>query len=195
MFEASDVVRIGPLHVPPKALEGVCELVDRAAIEFARGNEFVAGSEQHLKDNHLRGVTGCGRERRGAALESGDTLFQHGLGWISDAGINVAEGLQSKQRRRMVGVVEYERGSLIDRCRSCAGRRIRLCAGMDGQSGETGRTIAHILSCSNVCSKANREHADVGCARRQAKVARCRLPQRLAGFYWIGGKWVSLEVS
>src|SRR5579871_4059093 len=110
MLEASDVVRIGPLHVPSKTLEGVRELVDRAAIELARRNEFVAGSEQHLKDNHLRGVTGCGRERRGAALESGDTLFQHGLGRISNAGINVAEGLQSKQRCGVVGVVEDKRG-------------------------------------------------------------------------------------
>ena len=42
-FERGDVVGIGPHHVPAEILEGVIELVDRAAIELFRRHEFIAG--------------------------------------------------------------------------------------------------------------------------------------------------------
>ena len=41
-FEGADIVGVGPHHVPAEVLEGVIELVDRAAIELLRGDEFVA---------------------------------------------------------------------------------------------------------------------------------------------------------
>ena len=55
-LEAADVIRVGPHHVPAETLEGVGELVDRAAIELARRDEFVAGLQQHLEYHHLRGM-------------------------------------------------------------------------------------------------------------------------------------------
>ena len=107
-LEAADIVGVGPHHVPAETLEGVGELVDRAAVEFARGDEFVAGLQQLLKHHHLRGVAGGDRERRGAAFERGDALFQHRVGRVGDAGIDVAERLQPEQRGGVVGVVEHE---------------------------------------------------------------------------------------
>ena len=69
---------------------------------------FVAGHHQLLQHDHLRGVAGSDRERRGAAFERGDALFQHRVGRVADAGIDVAECLQAEQRGGVVGVVEHE---------------------------------------------------------------------------------------
>ena len=140
---AGDVVGVGPHHVPAEALEGVGELVDRAAIEFARGDEFVAGLQQLLEHHHLRGMAGSDGERRGAAFQRRDALFQHGGGRVGDAGIDVAERLQAEQRRGVVGVVEHERRGLIDRRRARAGGRVGLRAGMDGEGGKAWNAIGH----------------------------------------------------
>ena len=132
-LEAADVVGVGPQHVPAKALEGVGELVDRAAIELSRGDEFVAGHQQLLQHHHLRGVARGDGKRRGAALERGDALFQHRVGGIADAGIDVAERLQPEQRGGMVGVVEHKGRGLIDRRRPRAGGGIGLRTRMHGK--------------------------------------------------------------
>ncbi len=76
-LETADIIGIGPHHVPAKTLEGVGELVDRTAIEFSRGDEFVAGHQQLLQHDDLRGVAGGHRQRRRAAFERRDALFQH----------------------------------------------------------------------------------------------------------------------
>src|SRR5215218_7522723 len=41
-LERADVVGIGPHHVPAETLEGMIELVDRAAIQLARRDEFIS---------------------------------------------------------------------------------------------------------------------------------------------------------
>ncbi len=87
-------------------------------------------------------MTGGNGKRRRAAFERGDALFQHGLRRVHDAGVDVAEGLQPEQRGGMVGIVEDEAGRLVDRRRTRAGRRIRLCAGMNGKRVET-RIVLH----------------------------------------------------
>ena len=144
-LEAADVVGIGPHHVPAETLEGMGELVDRSAIQFARRDEFVAGHQQLLQHHHLRGVAGGHRERRGAAFERRDALFQHRVGRISDPGIDVAESLQPEQRGGVIGVVEHERGGLIDRRRPGAGGGIGLRARMHGEGRKSGKTIGHVF--------------------------------------------------
>ena len=144
--KAFDVVAVGPDHLPAETLEGVVELVDRAAIELSRGDEFVAGLQQRLEHDHLRRMARGDRERRRAAFERRDALLQHRVGRVADAGVDVAERLQAEQRGGMVGVVEDERGGLIDRRRPRAGGRIGLRAGVNGQGGESGSTLGHALS-------------------------------------------------
>ena len=107
-FEAADIIGVGPRDVPAKTLEGVGELVDRAAIEFSRGDDLVAGPQQLLQHDDLCGVSRCHRERGGAAFKGGDALFKHRLGRISDPGVDVSERLQSEQRCGMIGIVEDE---------------------------------------------------------------------------------------
>ena len=77
------------------------------------------------------------------AFERGDSLLEHRVGGIADAGIDVAEGLQPEQRRRMIDVLEHERGGLVNRRRACAGGRVGLGAGMDCERGEAGDAVGH----------------------------------------------------
>ena len=142
-LEARDVVGIGPHHVPAEILERVVELVDRAAIELLRGDEFLARPHQAVHDDHLRGVAGGNRKPGGAAFEGCDALFQHRIGRVADARIDVAKSLQAEQGRRVVDAFEHERGGLVDRGRARAGGGIGLRAGVDGQRRKPGSALGH----------------------------------------------------
>src|SRR5258705_5424301 len=56
-LETADIVGVGPCDVPAETLEGMGELVDRATVEFARRDELVAGHQQLLEYNNLRGLS------------------------------------------------------------------------------------------------------------------------------------------
>ena len=142
-LEARDVVGIGPLHAPAEILERMVELVDRAAVELARGDKLVARLHQRMERHHLSGMSGGDRQSRGAAFERGDALLQHGIGGIADAGIDVAEGLQPEQRGGVIDILEYERSGLIDRRGAGAGRRLGLRAGMDRQRRKARGAVCH----------------------------------------------------
>jgi hypothetical protein len=135
--------------VPPGlarlSIEGMAELVDRAAIEFARGDEIVAGTHDGVEHDHLRGMAGRYRKCGRAALERGDPLFQHSLGRIHDARVDVAEGLQTEQRRCMVDIVEDEGRRLVDRRRARAGGGIGLCACMNRKRVEPWNSLGHVF--------------------------------------------------
>ena len=132
---------VGPPHLPAAFLEGMGELVDRAAIKLARGDELVARLEQGMEHQRLRRVArGDGKPRR-AAFERRHPLLQHRLGRVADAGIDVAEGLEIEQRRGVLDVVEHEGRGLIDRRGARAGGGIGLGAGMDGKRVEAGLSL------------------------------------------------------
>ena len=137
------IVGIRPDDVPAEILERVIELVDRAAVELLRRDEFVAGLHQAMEHQNLRRVAGRHGKSRRAAFERGDALLEHGLGRIADARIDVAEGLQAEQRSGVIDAFEHIRGGLIDRRRARAGGRIGLRAGMDGKRGEARNAFGH----------------------------------------------------
>src|SRR5262249_42455081 len=60
-----------------------------------------------------------------------DAFFEHRRRRIADPGVDVAESLQTEQRRCMIDALKYVRGGLIDRRGSGACRGIGLRAGMD----------------------------------------------------------------
>src|SRR5208337_1081920 len=132
-----------PDHVPAEILEGMVELIDGAAIELFRCDEFVARPHQTVHDDHLSGVTGCNRKPGGAAFERRDTLLQHGIGGIADARIDVAEGLQPEQGRGVIDVFEHEGRRLIDWRRPRAGRGIGLWPGMNRECCKAWGSIGH----------------------------------------------------
>ena len=109
------------------------ELVDRSAVEFARGDDLVAGHHQLLQHHDLGCVAGRDRKRCGAAFKSRDALFEHRVCRVADAGIDVAECLQAEQRGGVIGIVEHERRGLIDRRRACPGGGVGLRACMHGK--------------------------------------------------------------
>ncbi len=152
-LERGDVVRIGPDHVPAEILECVIELVDRAAVELFRRDEFVAGLQQAMENQKLRRVARCHRQARRAAFERGDALFEHRIGRIADARIDVAEGLQAEQRGGVIDAFEHIRRGLIDRRRARAGRRIGLRAGMNGKRGEARDAFGHSVPLRSVQGK------------------------------------------
>ena len=87
-----------------------------------------------MHHEHLRRVAGSNGKARGAAFERGDAFLEHRIGRVADAGVDVAERLQSEQRGRVIDILEHERRRLVDRRRACSGGGIGLRAGMDGES-------------------------------------------------------------
>ena len=145
-LEGLEIVGIGPFRRPAEVLVAVVELVDRAAIELGRGDEFVAGRQQGVEGEEFRRMAGGDAERSRAALERCDALFQHRRRRVGDARVDVAERLQAEQRGGMVDVVEDEGGRLVDRRCARAGRGIGLGAGMDGEGGKAGDgLVGHIF--------------------------------------------------
>ena len=116
--------------VPVELLEGVVELVDRAAVELPSRDELVAGLHQGVEHDRLRGVSRGHGECRRAAFERRDALLQHRLRGAADARVDVAERLQAEQRGGMVDVVEDIGRGLVDgrdaRARGRIGRRPRV---------------------------------------------------------------------
>jgi hypothetical protein len=55
-LEALRLLGVGPHHMPAEGLERVVELVDRAAVELARGDELVAGPHQRVEGDELGGM-------------------------------------------------------------------------------------------------------------------------------------------
>ena len=139
LLERRRIGGVRPLHVPIELLERVIELIDRAAVELAAGNELIARLEQRVEDEELRRVPRGDGKRRGAAFQRRDAPFQHGLRRVVDARVDVAEHFQPEQRGGVVGVVEDEGGGLIDRRRPRAGCGIRGGARMDGQGSKLRR--------------------------------------------------------
>src|SRR5438309_103699 len=78
-----------------------------AAVECGRRNDVVARLGEREDRRHL-GRLPRGRGERGAsALERRDALLEHCGGRIGNARVDVAEGLQVEQARRVIGRVEY----------------------------------------------------------------------------------------
>ena len=121
----------------------MAELVDRAAIEPARSDEIVARPHDGVEHQHLRRMAGRHRQRGRAAFKRGDPLLQHRLSGVHDAGVDVSEGLQAEQRRRVIRIVENIGRGLVDRRSPGAGGRVRLGPGMNGERVEPRCALGH----------------------------------------------------
>src|SRR6185437_2077793 len=70
-----------------------------------------------------------------SAFQRRDSLFQDVGGGIHDAGVDIAELLQPKQRSRVVGILKHERSRLIDGHGAGSRRGIDILASVNGESG------------------------------------------------------------
>src|ERR1700749_1128502 len=71
------VSRIDEMAGPADFPEGKAELREGAAVEVARGEEFITRFEHGGEDKKLSGMAGGGSHRSAAALEAGDSFLQH----------------------------------------------------------------------------------------------------------------------
>ena len=72
-----------------------------------------------------------------AAFEGGDALLENVGGGVHDAGVDVAELLESEEAGGVIGIVKDVGGGLVNRHGSRLGGGIDLLAGMNGQGCET----------------------------------------------------------
>ena len=89
------------------------------------------GEGQNRK--RLRSLAGGSGECGNSAFQRSHTLFQDVGGGIHDAGIDIAELLQTEQRRGVVGIVEDIGSRLIDGHGARSGRGIDNLAGVNGE--------------------------------------------------------------
>ena len=135
-LEAVRIARVGPVHMPVEFGEALAELVDRAAIELARGDDLVARLISVCSARSCAAWPDAHGKAGAAAFQRRDALLQHRIGRVHDARIDVAEDLEVEQRRGMIGVLEHEGRRLVDRRGARAGRGIGLRAGMHAQRVE-----------------------------------------------------------
>ena len=136
-FEAFRLGAVGPLYTPAVFLEGVVELVDRAAVELTRRHDLVAGRKQRVERQMLRRMSRAHRERRNPAFQRGNALLQHVVGGVHDARIDIAEFLETEQVGGVIGIVEHVGRRLIDRRRTGVRGGIGLGARVDAACCKT----------------------------------------------------------
>jgi hypothetical protein len=100
------IVAIDELDVDSQPRQGDLELVVGAAVEVAGGDDVVAGLGNRGQRQKLRRLPGTRGDRRHAAFEGREALFEDVGGRIHDAGVDIAELLQREQAGAMLGIVE-----------------------------------------------------------------------------------------
>ena len=163
LLEARRIGRIRKDHVPAELLEGVVELVDRAAVELASGDEIVARLHQRMERQELCRMARRHNQCRSAAFECCDARLEHALRRVADARVDVAEGFEAEQRRGVIGIIEDVGRGLVDRRDAGAGRGIGGGAGVDGERGKAGGRVL-------------RGHADLP-SRAEMRLLHKRVPQ------------------
>ncbi len=88
------VARVGEAHLQPLPRKGVGEQVVGAAIQTAAGDDVVARLGQGLNRRGDGSHARSHRQRRHAAFERCDALFQHVVGRIHHTGVDIARDLQ-----------------------------------------------------------------------------------------------------
>jgi hypothetical protein len=110
--------------------EGVGQLGQAAAVEVAGGDDLVPGREQSHEGDELCGHPAGGRDGTGRPFEGGQPLLEHRCGRIADPGVDVPVLLEFEELGGRLGVVEDERGGLIDGDRPGSDHRVGDVAGV-----------------------------------------------------------------
>jgi hypothetical protein len=85
-----EVARVDEGGLDAEALQGIGQQVVRAAVQGARGHDVRAGAGDGGQAQVHRGLAAGGGDAGHAALERGDAFFEHGVGRVRDARIDVA---------------------------------------------------------------------------------------------------------
>jgi len=103
-----------------KARQRVFHQADVAAVHLRRRHNVIALPENGRNCTECCSHTRGGTDRGRTAFECSDALLENTHGWVGDARIRMTTTLQVEDRRSRIGVGEYVRRRLIDRCRTGA---------------------------------------------------------------------------
>ena len=124
---AAEILRIGGIdkaRLDAELLQALAEEMDGAAVKIRRGDDVVARFHQGQNGERRRGLAGGDAERRCAAFERGQPLFERVDGRVADTRIGEGDLLEVDDLHRRGGVGKVERGRLIDGDRRGGGRRV-----------------------------------------------------------------------
>ena len=129
-------------HGDAELLQRVGEQVVGSAVEAGAGHHMVPGLGDVEDREGLRGLAGAEQQRREAAFQAGDALFDGVLGGVADPGVDGRELGEREAVRGAFGAGEHERRRLVDRQGTRAGGAVRLLAGVD-LAGFEGPGVGH----------------------------------------------------
>ncbi|GBD18910.1 hypothetical protein HRbin27_01410 [bacterium HR27] len=131
--EVLRVRRLDEPHRDTEVRERIGEQRDRAAVQARTGYDLVP-SPRDVEDRQRRRSLAARRGHSGyATLEVRDALLEDLDGRITDPRVDVPWFVEIEQLRRVVSIMEDERGRLVDRHSPRTGRRIRCLSGVDCQ--------------------------------------------------------------
>ena len=86
----------------------------RAAIQCGAGHDVRASPHQRGNAQVQRGLPAGGADGANAALQRRDTLLQHCIGRVADAGVNMPCPLQVKEGCGVVAGLKHKRGGEVN---------------------------------------------------------------------------------
>ena len=106
--------------------QGVTQQVEGATVDVLGGDDVIAGLGDVAHRVFDRGCAGCDGQTCGAAFEGCNAVFEHALGGVGQAAVDVAWIRQSETGLGVVKIMEHVAGGLVDRHRAGIGCRIGL---------------------------------------------------------------------
>eukprot|EP00756_Hemistasia_phaeocysticola_P039654 Hpha_TRINITY_DN16825_c2_g6::TRINITY_DN16825_c2_g6_i1::g.148927::m.148927 len=148
------VVNVNEARLPTELLELTAELGDRATVQLVERHEVVPRGQDVRERQQLRRVPAGHRQRRHAALKSGDLVLEGVAGGVADAGVDGAKGGKVELGGGVLSVLEDEPRVLHDRLDTGPGHGVRLLPAKDAQRLEprVGRGAALELTLSGHCA-------------------------------------------
>ena len=134
--ERVGVSRIDEGGLDPEAGQGVGEEVVAAAVERPRGDDVIARAAQRRHREVHGGLPARGGDGSHPAFQGGDAFFEHRVGGIGDARVDVPRALRVEERGGLIGVAEHVRRGLVDGGGASAGRGIGLLPRVQHQGVE-----------------------------------------------------------
>ena len=106
--------------------QGVTQQVEGATVDVLGGDDVIAGLGDVAHRVFDRGCARCDGQTCGAAFEGCDAVFEHALGGVGQAAVDVAWIRQPETGLGVVEIMEHVAGGLVDRHRAGIGCRIGL---------------------------------------------------------------------
>src|SRR6185295_6107416 len=136
-------VRMNESRINAQLLQIHAEQGVRAAVQRGGGHDVVARLAKGQYRGGLGGLAGGAGERRAAVLDRGHALFEHRHRRVRNPRVDIAERLQVKEARLVLGRIEHERSGLVDRRRARAGGRIRNLPRVQAKRLESELAVRH----------------------------------------------------